>query len=107
MTCYFRHLEIFKKAGIEVTSKNKREVDRTNSFIKNKPESWLSSEQRIWRRELGLNIRLNLTQELGMFLRTPSAMFGFRFNIFSKEKDRSFMKLSSPSCGKILIRDAS
>jgi hypothetical protein len=30
MTCYFRHLkEIFKKAGIEVTSENKREVDRT------------------------------------------------------------------------------
>jgi hypothetical protein len=29
MTCYFRHLEeIFKKAGIEVTSENKREIDR-------------------------------------------------------------------------------
>ena len=27
MTCYFRHLkEIFKKAGIEVTRENKREV---------------------------------------------------------------------------------
>jgi len=27
VTCYFRHLkEIFKKAGIEVTSENKREV---------------------------------------------------------------------------------
>ena len=57
MTCYFRHLEIFKKAGIEVTSENKREVDRTNFFIKNKPESWLSSEQRIWRREWDLNPR--------------------------------------------------
>lgn len=29
MTCYFRHLQhIFKKAGIEVTNENKREVDR-------------------------------------------------------------------------------
>jgi len=29
MTCYFRHLkEIFKKAGIEVTSENRREIDR-------------------------------------------------------------------------------
>jgi hypothetical protein len=30
VTCYFRHLkEIFKKAGIEVTRENKREVDGT------------------------------------------------------------------------------
>lgn len=29
MTCYFRHLkDVFKKAGIEVTKDNKREVDR-------------------------------------------------------------------------------
>ncbi|UCD26977.1 MAG: hypothetical protein JSW19_04550 [Candidatus Bathyarchaeota archaeon] len=29
MTCYFRHLrEFFDKAGIEVTSKNKRQIDR-------------------------------------------------------------------------------
>jgi hypothetical protein len=29
MTCYFRHLkEVFKKTGIEVTSENKREIDR-------------------------------------------------------------------------------
>lgn len=28
MTCYFRHLgEVFKKAGITVTSENKRELD--------------------------------------------------------------------------------
>ena len=28
-TCYFRHLkEIFKKAGIEVTSENRQEVDK-------------------------------------------------------------------------------
>ena len=29
MTCYFRHLkEFFKKAEIEVTTNNKREIDR-------------------------------------------------------------------------------
>jgi hypothetical protein len=29
MTCYFRRLkEIFKKAGIEVTTENKREIDK-------------------------------------------------------------------------------
>ena len=29
MTCYFRHLrEFFKKANVEVTSDNKREIDR-------------------------------------------------------------------------------
>jgi hypothetical protein len=29
MTCYFRHLRgVFEKAGIEITSENKREIDR-------------------------------------------------------------------------------
>jgi len=29
MTCYFRHpQEVFEKAGIEITSENKREIDR-------------------------------------------------------------------------------
>ena len=29
MTCYFRHLkDVFKRAGIEVTNENKREIDR-------------------------------------------------------------------------------
>lgn len=29
MTCYFRHIhQVFEKAGIEVTSENKREIDR-------------------------------------------------------------------------------
>ena len=29
MTCYFRHLkDVFDKAGIEVTKKNKRDLDR-------------------------------------------------------------------------------
>jgi len=29
MTCYFRHLnDVFSKAGIQVTSENKREIDK-------------------------------------------------------------------------------
>ncbi len=29
MTCYFRHMQhVFRKAGIVVTSENKREIDR-------------------------------------------------------------------------------
>jgi hypothetical protein len=29
LTCYFRHLkEIFKKAGIEVTTENRQEIDK-------------------------------------------------------------------------------
>ncbi|MBX5328954.1 MAG: hypothetical protein QHH18_06500 [Candidatus Bathyarchaeota archaeon] len=29
MTCYFRHLkEIFKKAGIQVTNENRKEIDK-------------------------------------------------------------------------------
>ena len=53
MTCYFRHLEeIFKKAGIEVTSENKREVDRTIHTIvgvdyKNCPAAWREVKKRI------------------------------------------------------------
>ena len=46
MTCYFRHLQqIFKKAGIEVTNENKREIDRVIHGIvgvdyKNCPATW-------------------------------------------------------------------
>lgn len=53
MTCYFRHLEeIFKKAGIEVTSENKREVDKIiHSIIgvdyKNCPAAWREVKKRI------------------------------------------------------------
>lgn len=29
VTCYFRHLQhVFEKAGVEVTSENKREIDK-------------------------------------------------------------------------------
>ena len=36
MTCYFRHLrEFFKNANVEVTSENKREIDRVIHGIVN------------------------------------------------------------------------
>jgi len=53
MTCYFRHLkEIFKKAGIEVTSKNKREIDGVIRDIVNVkhedcPATWREVKKRI------------------------------------------------------------
>jgi hypothetical protein len=53
MTCYFRHLQgIFKKAGIEVTSENKREIDRVIHGIvgveyKNCPAAWREVKKRI------------------------------------------------------------
>jgi hypothetical protein len=46
VTCYFRHLkQVFEKAGIEVTSANKRELDRIVHNIvsvnyKNCPDTW-------------------------------------------------------------------
>ena len=53
MTCYFRHLrEVFKKAGIEVTGENKREIDRIIHNIvgvdyKNCPAAWKEVKKRI------------------------------------------------------------
>jgi ribosomal protein L17 len=53
MTCYFRHRkEIFKKAGIEVTSENKHEIDRViNNIVsvkyKNCPATWREVKKRI------------------------------------------------------------
>ena len=53
MTCYFRHLqEIFKKAGIEITSKNEHEVDRVIHELvgvdyKNCPATWKEVKKRI------------------------------------------------------------
>ncbi len=46
MTCYFRHLkETFRKAGIEVTSGNKKEIDEiihniVGTSYKNCPATW-------------------------------------------------------------------
>lgn len=53
MTCYFRHLQqIFKKAGIEVTSENKQEIDKIIHSIvgvdyKNCPAAWREVKKRI------------------------------------------------------------
>lgn len=53
MTCYFRHLhEVFKKAGIEVTGENKREVDKAIHGIvgveyKNCSAAWKEVKKRM------------------------------------------------------------
>ena len=53
MTCYFRHIQdVFKKAGIEVTSKKKREIDRAIHGIvgveyKNCSAAWREVKRRI------------------------------------------------------------
>jgi len=53
VTCYFRHLQhIFKKARIEVTSENKREIDRVIHDIvgveyKSCPAAWREVKKRI------------------------------------------------------------
>ena len=53
MTCYFRHLkDVFKKAGIEITNENKREVDRVIHGIfgvdyKNCPATWREVKKKI------------------------------------------------------------
>jgi len=46
VTCYFRHIQqIFRKAGMEVTKENKREIDKVIHGIvgveyKNCPAAW-------------------------------------------------------------------
>ena len=53
MTCYFRHLQdVFKKAGIEVSTENKREIDRVIHGIvgveyKNCPATWREVKKRL------------------------------------------------------------
>jgi len=64
MTCYFRHIQqIFKKAGIEVTSENKREIDRIIHGIvgveyKNCPSAWREVKKRIAEDEEGFISKL-------------------------------------------------
>ena len=59
MTCYFRHLnEVFKKAGIEVSSQNRQEVDRIIHDIvgvdyKNCPAAWRQVKNRVAEDEVG------------------------------------------------------
>lgn len=53
MTCYFRHLQnVFKKAGIEATNENKKELDKIIHHIvrveyKNCPAAWKEVKKRI------------------------------------------------------------
>ena len=53
MTCYFRHLrEVFVKAEIEVTSENKKEIDRiihgmVGVEYKNCPAAWREVKKRV------------------------------------------------------------
>ena len=64
MTCYFRHIQkIFKKAGIDVTRENKREIDRVIHSIvgveyKNCPATWREVKKRIVEDEEGFLSRL-------------------------------------------------
>ena len=64
VTCYFRHLQhVFKKAGIEVTGENKREIDRVIHGIvgveyKNCSAAWKEVKKRIAEDEEGFISRL-------------------------------------------------
>jgi len=59
MTCYFRHIKkVFKKAGIEVTSENKREIDKIIHGLvgveyKSCPAAWREVKNRIAQDEDG------------------------------------------------------
>lgn len=64
MTCYFRHLQqIFKKAGIEVTSQNRKDIDRLIHRIvgvgyQNCPATWREVKDRIAQDEEDFIIKL-------------------------------------------------
>jgi len=64
VTCYFRHLQdFFRKAGIEVTSENKREIDRVIHSIvgveyKNCSAAWKEVKKKIAEDEEGFASRL-------------------------------------------------
>jgi hypothetical protein len=53
MTCYFRHLQkIFEKAGLDVTTENKRDVDKVihgivNIDYKNCSATWKEVKKKI------------------------------------------------------------
>lgn len=65
MTCYFRHLnEVFKKAGIEVTNQNKREIDKVIHEIvgveyKNCSTTWRKVKERLAEDETAFVSRLS------------------------------------------------
>ncbi len=59
MTCYLRHLEqIFKRAGIEVTGENRREIDKAIHNVARVryadcPVAWREGKKRIAQDENG------------------------------------------------------
>ena len=59
MTCYFRHLDqVFKKAGIEVTPANRKEIDIAIHEIvgvnyPNCPAAWRQVKNRLAQDEVG------------------------------------------------------
>jgi ATP-dependent Zn protease len=67
MTCYFRHLkEVFLKADIEVTSDNKREIDRVvhgliGEEYKHCPDVWREIKTRLAQDEAGFVLALQQT----------------------------------------------
>ncbi len=64
MTCYFRHLgEIFRRAEIQVTKENRREIDRVIQEIVGLhdagcPETWQRVKRLIAEDEEGFALRL-------------------------------------------------
>lgn len=64
MTCYFRHLaQVFEKAGIEVTPKNRQEIDRiihdmVGVTYKNCPAAWRQVKDRLALDEAGFVSKL-------------------------------------------------
>ena len=64
MTCYFRHLkEVFKKAGIDVTHENRKELDRIVHTIvsieyKDCPSVWREVKKKIVEDEEAFIIKL-------------------------------------------------
>jgi len=64
MTCYFRHLtQVFEKAGIEVTSQNRQEIDKVIHGIvgvnyKNCPAAWKQVKTRVLEDEAGFVSKL-------------------------------------------------
>jgi len=64
LTCYFRHLkQAFEKAGIEVTSENKQEIDRlVHSIVgveyKDCPAAWREVKKRVAEDEKGFVSKL-------------------------------------------------
>jgi len=64
VTCYFRRLQdVFRKARIEVTRENRREIDRVIHTIvgveyKNCPAAWREVKKRIAEDEEGFIVKL-------------------------------------------------